>query len=749
MRPHRPLRIALLLGATLVAITAAAPLRAEDVTFRVRMARQAAFGLFTPGVDAVDVAGSFNGWGTSPLTALAGPDAETAYAVTVGGFTAGETIEFKFRLNGLWDGTEEFPGVGNNRVLTVPAGGVAVDVWYNDLAPGGEPVDPAELSWWNDRVFYEIFVRSFQDSDGDGVGDFAGLTARLDELNDGDPATDTDLGITGIWLMPINTAASYHGYDAVDYRGVDPAYGTLADFEAFLAAAHARGIKVIMDFVMNHCSNQHPWFVQAAAGDPDYVDWFRWSAFDPGETGPWGQQVWHGTGWDWYYGLFWSGMPDLNYDTPAVKAEMFDTATFWLDTVGVDGFRLDAVLYIDEDPGQLQSTPGTLQFWHDYNAHVKSVAPDMLSVGEAWTSTGAVVPYVSDDRLDLCFEFDTAYAMLDAANGSWAPGLAAKVSQVVAAYPDLQFATFLTNHDQDRLRNALGFDEDRNRAAAALLLTLPGVPFLYYGEEIGMQGSGAHENIRSPMQWNEGPFAGFSSTTPWQALNADFPAHNVTNMRADPGSLWQWYRRLIALRHDAPALRRGSFAALAASDDAVLAFVRRDGAQTLLCLVNTADSARTGIELAGLAGSLTAGDHPAVDRLDPADAPTLTVTADLRLPGLALPAHGAKVYEILAPSGAPASAGPPRRLGRNHPNPFNPATTIRFELDADAAVRLTVLDLAGREVRRLVDGQRNAGDHAVRWDGRDGRGAEVASGTYLVRLEGPGWDETRRLVLVR
>ncbi|MBK7769596.1 MAG: hypothetical protein IPI48_03410 [bacterium] len=175
-------------------------------------------GAFDPAQDFVDVAGSFNGWGSSPLTPLADADGDTVWSVVVAGFTSGQVIEFKFRINGQWDGTEEFPGVGNNRSYTVLASGNLVDVTYNDYAPSGgggsDPVAVGPTHWWNDTVFYEILVRSFSDSDGDGIGDLQGLTAKLDYLNDGNPATTTDLGITGIWLMPINNAPSYHGYDS-------------------------------------------------------------------------------------------------------------------------------------------------------------------------------------------------------------------------------------------------------------------------------------------------------------------------------------------------------------------------------------------------------------------------------------------------------------------------------------------------------------------------------------------------------
>ena len=405
---------------------------ALPVTFQVRMSEQVRLGVFDPEQDSVDLAGTFNGWGGSPLTPLSDADGDTVYEITLEGFTAAQNIEYKFRINGLWDGTEEFPGVGYNRLYTVQPADNNILVWYNDLEPGSGHNSVGPLHWWNDAVFYEVFVRSFSDSDGDGIGDFPGLTAKLDYLNDGDPATDTDLGITGIWLMPINDSPSYHGYDARDYEGINPDYGTMADFEAFLVAAHARGIKVIIDYVMNHCSTQHPWFLAAEQGDPTYRDYFRWSNNNPGGSGPWGQDVWHWNASGWFYGLFWEGMPDLNYDTPAVKTAMFNSASYWLDTVGVDGFRLDAVLYIDEDGGQLENTPETLQFWQDFNTHIKAVNPDVLSVGEAWTGSHTVAQYIADDRLDLCFEFDLSYAMTGAANNADPGYLRGKAAQGIS-----------------------------------------------------------------------------------------------------------------------------------------------------------------------------------------------------------------------------------------------------------------------------------------------------------------------------
>jgi alpha-amylase len=732
------------------ALGAAGGTQAVEVTFRVRMAYQVELGNFDPGNDFVDVAGTFNGWGSSPLTPLADADGDTIYEVALDGFTPSQQIEFKFRLNGVWDGREEFPGAGNNRFYTVPATDDTILVWYNDYAPNG---GVGELYWWNDTVFYEIFVRSFYDSNGDGIGDFQGLTQKLDYLNDGDPATDDDLGVTGIWLMPINDSPSYHGYDVVDYRSINPDYGTMADFQAFLDAAHARGIKVIIDYVMNHCSDQHPWFVESRRNNPAFRGYFRWSPNDPGQSGPWGQEVWHWNSSGWYYGLFGSGMPDLNYATPAVKASMFDTATYWLDTIGVDGFRLDAVLYILEEGGQLQNTASTLQFWQDYNTHVKAVKPDALSVGEAWTSTSTVLQYVTQDRLDFCFEFDLSYATLDAVNWGNAGALADKVNQVYHLYPHLQFGTFLTNHDQNRTLNALSFDEGKARVAAGIYLTLPGIPFVYYGEEIGMVGSGDHLYIRSPMQWSGGTNAGFTTGTPWQTINANYAQYNVAVEDANPGSLLEWYKRLIAVRNQSPALRRGTHDALASSASPVLAFLRSHELQTVLCMANTGANAVGNVTLTGSAGSLEPGDYTLLNLLDPGDTLNITVSPAHEITGLSLAGHEVAIYQLVGGAGVdPGDDDPPAtglRLGQSYPNPFSPSTTIRYSLPARSHVRLGVYDVAGREVAVIQDGVQTAGAHEVRWDGAGRAGSPLSAGVYFVRLDAAGETRTSKAMLMR
>src|SRR5262245_24492704 len=217
-----------------------------------------------------------------------------------------------------------------------PAGVAAVSQWKNDWARGA--------------VFYEVFVRSFADSNGDGIGDLRGLTAKLDYLNDGDPATDGDLGVDALWLMPVFDSPSYHGYDTVDYEKIEPDYGTGEDFDRFLAEAHRRGIRVILDFVMNHSSSQHPWFVESASSPTSARrDWYVWRADDPGWTQPFpgggSNHTWHAKNGAFFYGIFWSGMPDLNFSTPAVRQEIERLAASWLAR-GVDGFRLDATRHL-------------------------------------------------------------------------------------------------------------------------------------------------------------------------------------------------------------------------------------------------------------------------------------------------------------------------------------------------------------------------------------------------------------------
>ncbi len=450
-----------------------------------------------------------------------------------------------------------------------------------------QPAPSGEMPWWNDRVFYEIFVRSFYDSDGDGVGDLRGIIEKLDYLNDGDPATTDDLGITGLWLMPVQDATRYHGYDVDDYRTINEQYGTAADFRALIEAAHARGIAVIVDLVLNHTSYLHPWFQASLRGESPYADWYVWRDEDPGFRGPDNQQVWHQYEGRYYYGVFWSGMPDLNLTNPDVTTELYDIARYWLEDLGVDGFRLDAVKHYVEDGAQQENTPATLEWAAAFNRHVQSVRPGALTIGEIWSSSFDVAPYVPDS-VDLAFEFDLATAMVSSVQGRNPGGVQSLTERAERLYPAGQYATFLTNHDQNRVMSDLRGDIPSAKVAASLLLLSPGVPFLYYGEEIGMMGTKPDERIRTPMQWtNQRTTASFTiADQPWQPLSDEGLDFSVAAQTNDSDSLLSHYRALIHLRSEHPALRRGAWVAVSSANRRVYAFLRQYESETLLVVIN-------------------------------------------------------------------------------------------------------------------------------------------------------------------
>ncbi len=469
----------------------------------------------------------------------------------------------------------------------------------------GLPAGTDGLPWWNDSVFYEIFVRSFYDSNGDGIGDFNGITAKLDYLNDGDPKTTTDLGVSGIWLMPINPSPSYHGYDVTDYYAVNPQYGTIEDFKNLLSQAHRRGIRVIIDLVMNHTSNWHPWFNASEDPNSPKRNWYIWSDTKPGYTGPWGEDVWYAANGTYYYAIFWSGMPDLNYTNPDVRAQMKDVARFWLQDVGVDGFRLDAAKHIVEEGQTQENTPANHDWWKEFRTAYKAVNPQALTIGEVWSSTDAVAAYLQGDELDMAFNFDLADIIVKNVKSSFASGLGGAIKNSVTAFPTAQYGTFLTNHDQNRVMEQLGDNLDKGKNAATILLTIPGVPFIYYGEEIGMTGIKPDERIRAPMQWAADDKAGFTTGNPWESPSTNYAERNVVIQTADPNSLLSLYRNIIQLRNQHAALRVGSFTLVNSSSSKVLAFIRQSKEETVLVIINLEKDPLTDYGLSLLNGPLS------------------------------------------------------------------------------------------------------------------------------------------------
>jgi len=493
------------------------------------------------------------------------------------------------------------------------------------LGPGNLRAQPAP-AWTRGAVCYEVFVRSFQDSDGDGIGDLRGLTARLDYI--------AGLGASCIWLMPVAKSPSYHGYDVSDYYRVEPAYGTNDDFTHLVAEAHRRSIKVLVDMVLNHSSSEHPWF-QAALRDTasPYRSWYRFSPTPLGK-GPWGAEAWHRSPVrdEYYYGVFWKGMPDLNYQTPAVREEAKRIATFWLRDMGVDGFRLDAVPYLVEEVDCLTGCAGTHAFLHEYAEHVRAVSPEAYTVGEAWGNLPKQLPYYPD-QLTSYFAFELADSLLSAVRHGSAAGLLGGYLRLQDTLPAWRWSPFLSNHDQTRTMTALGGDVTRAKLAATLLLTLPGLPFVYYGEEIGMTGDKPDPRLRTPMQWKPGPGMGFTSGTPWESPQPDSETTTVAAQDADPGSLLNRYRRLIHLRKANEALATGRLVPLSTGSPSIAAYLRHAGDRTVLVVANLGAQAASRVTIGSASGVLPPGSYEASNLLGGPNAAGLEVGRDGLLRG--------------------------------------------------------------------------------------------------------------------
>lgn len=437
-------------------------------------------------------------------------------------------------------------------------------------------------AWWRDAVFYEIFVRSFYDTNGDGIGDFNGITQKLDHLE--------SLGVNAIWLMPINPSPSYHGYDITNYYAVNSEYGSMDDFKILLDEAHNRDIRIIIDLVLNHTSSAHPFFVDANRGpDATYRDWYVWSETDTG-----GQ--WHEGNGGYYFGFFWGGMPDLNYRNPDVTSQMFDVTRYWLEDIGVDGFRLDAAKHLIEEGDVLENTQSTHDWFKGFYTFYKSIDPDAYTVGEVF-GAGAFIATTYEEQFDHVFNFELASGIMNSVNGKSNSGINSAWKFTLKDMDDGDYATFLTNHDQNRVMSVLNGDEEKAKLAAFMLLTSPGTPFIYYGEEIGMQGRKPDEDIRLPLQWNTDTNAGFTTGTPWRALDTNYTQVNVAAQEDNPDSLLNQYRALIQLRSEHPALRTGKTVLLETGSTGVYAIIRSEGEEHILVLVNLKDTPISDYEL--------------------------------------------------------------------------------------------------------------------------------------------------------
>lgn len=456
------------------------------------------------------------------------------------------------------------------------------------LTSCSSPQQPAFHAEWPYAVSYEIFVRAFADSNGDGLGDLRGMTAKLDYLQ--------DLGVQAIWMMPIHPSPSYHKYDVTDYKAIHPDYGTMEDFQYFLDEAHKRDIRVVIDLVINHSSSQHPWFLAALEDSTSmYFDFYVWEHADnissmyvtADQTGPDSDNLrrWNPTdAYDdlLYYAYFWSGMPELNFDNPVLRDSIYDIGRFWLE-MGVDGFRLDAAKHIFPD----DRAEDNHAFWEEFRAEMEKVNPEVLLVGEVWAPTEIVKPYLTGLR--SLFNFDLGYAIIDAVSSGSGDGLASRHAEILNAYlsvtEDFVDATFLTNHDQTRVMSQLQ-DERKARVAASILLTLPGSPYIYYGEEIGMTGAKPDPNIREPMLWNVSELDSMRSQWRTPRYSTDATVVPALVQRDTPGSLFHHYRDLIHLRNSSAALTLGGLIPVSANDNRLVVFERQHPDENLLVVHN-------------------------------------------------------------------------------------------------------------------------------------------------------------------
>ena len=426
----------------------------------------------------------------------------------------------------------------------------------------------------NIRNWYEIFVYSFADSDGDRIGDLRGATEKLDYVR--------DMGFTGIWLMPINPSPSYHKYDVTDYYDIDPDDGTLEDIKAFLDRAHELGIKVILDLVVNHTSNEHPWFQDAKTGeDAKYRDYYNWS--------PTPKNGYNQIGGSYFESRFVSTMPDLNLDNPEVRKEIEDIMRFWLE-MGVDGFRLDAVTSY-----YTNQLAANIEFLSWLGNTARSIKPDCYIVGEAWSDKSTISNYYQSD-IDSFFYFPMAgpggeiRKILDEERirKGWMFG---NLIEDMDRLPDDHIrASFLGNHDMDRIAYSIGiYDLKRLKAAYGMLSVMEGGIYVYYGDEIGMIGKGADPNKRIGMLWKDR-----ASTTkcPPGTNMADYRLPSVEEQEKDRNSLLNYVRSAMEIRNAYPVIARGDTEVVKQDDDDICILRKTDGEDEIYIVLNLSRTAK-------------------------------------------------------------------------------------------------------------------------------------------------------------
>lgn len=473
-------------------------------------------------------------------------------------------------------------------------------------ACGGEPAwHSREVVVTDDnyRTWYEIFVYSFCDSDGDQVGDLQGVISKLDYI--------ADMGFNGIWLMPIMPSPSYHKYDVKDYREIEPEYGTMADFEELAAECDKRGIKLIIDLVLNHTSSEHPWFVAAcdylesleegeepSAAECPYYEYYHFVKGNP-NSGTWYQVG----STDYYYeGVFWSGMPDVNFESPALRREFEEIVDFWL-AKGVGGFRLDAVKEFYS--GATGKNVEVLTWLNDY---VKAASPDAYMVGEAWEGLDTYAQYYASG-IDSFFDFDFAghtgivtktltYSGETNSAQAYAKALV-RVQNTIREYrEDAIDAPFFVNHDMARAAGYMQYDERKVKMAATLNILMSGSVFVYYGEEIGMTGSGKDENKRAPMYWSSDAEAKGMTRGPLDMEPQENQFASAEKQMKSKDSIYSFYKETILLRNQNPEIARGTVARLEDITDQDIAAVSKTyNGETIYLLYNISETEKKQVSM--------------------------------------------------------------------------------------------------------------------------------------------------------
>jgi alpha-glucosidase len=538
-----------------------------------------------------------------------------------------------------------------NKFLFKPTLLLAVSLVALQVTAQKNPVDAEGHQWWQHAVFYEVYPRSFADSNNDGVGDLNGITSKLRYLH--------DLGVDAIWITPCYPSPQVDfGYDVSDYENIDPMYGTLADFDRMAAEGNKQNIRIIMDYVINHTSDKHKWFIASKSSKKSpYRNWYVWRD-GKGQNQPPNNWIseFGGSAWkfdpttgQYYYHYFYAEQPDLNWNNPAVEKAMFDVTRWWYKR-GVAGFRLDAVDTLFEDPDLRDNPvlpgknkfgdPNTQEIYnkklpgvHEVLQNLRKVADenDAVLIGETWTKNiDELKKYYGEHNNELQLPMDFMFTRVD------------KLSppefrrQIAAADTAGGWPTWvISNHDIERSYNRYGdgaHNDDIAKLMAALYFTLRGTPIMYYGEELGMENNDpkrkedvkdpkgrtgwpadkGRDGERTPMQWNDAVNAGFSTHEPWLPVPPSYKTHNVAAESKDPNSVLEFYRKVLALRHTNSVLLEGNYSALNEDDPNVLSYLRTYKGKSVLVALNMSGSAQKASFHLGAEGSSPSSLHPLV-----------------------------------------------------------------------------------------------------------------------------------------